>query len=150
MLVSGKTSSVSAVKKLFNAILNFGVQQGMASYESERLRFANLMQLFCEVFYLFYFILGLLIDAPFLSVVTLSMLVTGWMGLLFNKYRYYNLARSFFITTFCVLLFFACNSLNVGDYFLPFYFPAFISYTLYYDLEKDLHNAVVNLSVSVA
>jgi hypothetical protein len=30
-----------------------------------------------------------------------------------------------------------------------FYFPAFIAYTLYYDLEKDLPNALINLSISV-
>ena len=81
---------------------------------------------------------------------TFSMLVTGIFGFLLNKMRYYNLARSMFITSFSVLLFFICNTLNIGSAFIYFYFPAFIAYTLYYDLEKDLPNALINLSVSVS
>jgi signal transduction histidine kinase/CheY-like chemotaxis protein len=138
------------VKRIFHTIINFGVHEGIAEYENERLRFANLMQLFCQAFYLFYFVLGLLIYAPLVSIITGSMLVTGWMGLIFNRYRHYNWGRSFFITSFCVLLFFACNMPEVGDYFIPFYFPAFMSFTLYYDLEKDVKNAAMNLTISVA
>src|SRR5256714_1171880 len=81
---------------------------------------------------------------------TFSMLVTGILGFWFNRMRYYNVARSMFITSFSVLLFFICNTLNIGSYFIYFYFPAFIAYTLYYDLEKDLPNALINLSVSVS
>jgi signal transduction histidine kinase/CheY-like chemotaxis protein len=138
------------VKKAFETILNFGIYPGMARYESDRLRFANMMQLFCQVFYLFYFFLGWIINAPFFSFITLSMLITGWIGLFCNRYRYYNLGRSFFITSFCLLLFFACNTLDIGIYFIPFYFPAFLSYTIYYDLEKDLTNGIINLSLSVS
>lgn len=138
------------MKKAFEYILNSGIREGMVSYEKERLRFANMMQLFCQLFYLFYCFLGWMIGAPFLSVITLCMIVAGWMGIIFNKYGYYNLGRSFFITSFCILLFFACNTLDIGIYFIPFYFPAFISFTLYYDLQKDLTNAAINLSVSVS
>ena len=84
------------MKKIFHTIINFGVHKDLPEYENERLRFANLMQLFCEVFYIFYFVLGLVIHAPLLSIITGGMLVTGWMGLVFNKYRHYNWGRSFF------------------------------------------------------
>jgi signal transduction histidine kinase/CheY-like chemotaxis protein len=139
----------SEVKKAFETISNYGVHPEMAGYESERLRFANLMQLFCQTFYIFYFVLGFVIHAPFLSLTTLAMIITGLMGLLFNKYRYYDLGRSFFITSFCIILSFACNTLDIGLYFVPFYFPAFMSFSLYYDLEKDLKNAVINLCICV-
>ena len=138
------------MRRTFETILNFGVHDDIPGYENVRLRFANLMQLFCQAFYLCYFILGLVIHAPVLSIITGSMMIAGWMGLFFNKYRHYNLGRSFFITSFCVLLFFACNMLEIGDYFLPFYFPAFISFSIYYDLEKDMKNAVINLSIAIA
>jgi len=83
-------------------------------------------------------------------LMTLCMLVTGLYGFWLNRCRHYNFARTMFITSFSVLLFFICNSLNIGSYFIYFYFPAFIAYTLYYDLDKDLPNALTNLSVSVS
>jgi signal transduction histidine kinase len=130
--------------------MNLGVYADMPVYEMQRVRFSNFIGLFCQSFYLLYVILSFILSSQFLMVITLLMLVTGIFGYWLNHARYYNLARSMFITSFSVLLFFICNSLNMGFYFVFFYFPAFIAYTLYYDLEKDLPNALVNLSVSVS
>lgn len=130
--------------------MNLGVYADMPVYEMQRVRFSNFIGLFCQSFYMLYVGLSFMLNSPFLMVITLLMLVTGIFGYWLNHARYYNLARSMFITSFSVLLFFICNSLNMGFYFVFFYFPAFIAYTLYYDLEKDLPNALVNLSVSVS
>jgi len=138
------------MKKIYNQLLALGVFEDLPFYEAQRIRFSNFIGLFCQSFYLSYLGLGVLISSNFLILMTLCMLVTGILGFLLNKMRYYNLARSMFITSFSVLLFFICNTLNIGSYFIYFYFPAFIAYTLYYDLEKDLPNALINLSVSVS
>ncbi|HUQ66925.1 MAG TPA: ATP-binding protein, partial [Flavitalea sp.] len=138
------------MKKIYNFVLELGVHEDMPVYEMHRVRFSNFIGLFCQSFYALYVILSFVLNSPFLLVTTLAMLVTGIMGFWLNRLRYYNVARSMFITSFSVLLFFICNTLNIGFYFLFFYFPAFIAYTLYYDLEKDLPNALVNLSVSVS
>jgi len=138
------------MKKIYNQLLALGVYEDLPFYEAQRIRFSNFIGLFCQSFYLSYLGLGVLIDSKFLILMTFSMLVTGILGFLLNKMRLYNLARSMFITSFSVLLFFICNTLNIGSYFIYFYFPAFIAYTLYYDLEKDLPNALINLSVSVS
>jgi signal transduction histidine kinase len=130
--------------------MDLGVYEGMPVYEMQRVRFSNFIGLFCQSFYMLYVVLSIMLDSKFLLVITLSMLVTGIFGYWLNKKRLYNMARSMFITSFSVLLFFICNSLNIGFYFVFFYFPAFIAYTLYYDLEKDLPNALINLSVSVS
>src|SRR5689334_15094285 len=137
------------MKKIYNQLLALGVYEDLPFYEAQRIRFSNFIGLFCQSFYLSYLGLGVLIDSKFLLLMTFSMLVTGILGFLLNKMRLYNLARSMFITSFSVLLFFICNTLNIGSYFIYFYFPAFIAYTLYYDLEKDLPNALTNLSISV-
>ncbi|HUR09998.1 MAG TPA: ATP-binding protein [Flavitalea sp.] len=142
--------NTSGWKKRYNSLLDLGVYENMPVYEMQRVRFSNFIGLFCQTFYLSYVLLGVLIHSPFLSLMTLSMLVTGLLGFWFNKRRHYNLARSMFITSFSVLLFFICNTLNIGGHFIFFYFPAFIAYTLYYDLEKDLPNALINLSVSIS
>jgi signal transduction histidine kinase len=138
------------MKKIYNQLLALGVYDDLPFYEAQRIRFSNFIGLFCQSFYLSYSLLGWLIDSPFLVLITFSMLVAGIIGFWFNKMRWYNLARSMFITSFSVLLFFICNTMNIGSFFIYFYFPAFIAYTLYYDLEKDLPNALVNLSVSVS
>ena len=138
------------MKKIYNQLLALGVYEDLPFYEAQRIRFSNFIGLFCQSFYLSYTLLGMLIGSHFLILMTFSMLVTGIFGFLLNKMRYYNLARSMFITSFSVLLFFICNTLNIGSAFIYFYFPAFIAYTLYYDLEKDLPNALINLSVSVS
>ena len=137
-------------KKLYNSLLDLGVHHDMPVYEMQRVRFSNFIGLFCQSFYASYLLLSYIIQSKFLALMIFSMLITGFVGFLFNKYRHYNLARSMFITSFSVLLFFICNTLNVGSHFIYFYFPAFIAYTLYYDLEKDLPNALINLSVSVS
>ncbi len=137
-------------RKRYDSLLDLGVYDAMPLYEMQRVRFSNFIGLFCQSFYLSYVALGFLIHSPFLSIMTFSMLVMGLLGFWFNKRRHYNLARSMFITSFSVLLFFICNTLNIGSYFIFFYFPAFIAYTLYYDLEKDLPNALINLSVSIS
>jgi|GEM_PF-1532678 len=136
--------------KIYNSLLDLGVYEEMPVYKMQRVRFSNFIGLFCQSFYLSYVLLGLFVDSPFLIVITLAMLVSGFVGFWFNKCRHYNLARSMFITSFSVLLFFICNTMNVGQHFIFFYFPAFIAYTLYYDLEKDLPNALINLSISVS
>jgi signal transduction histidine kinase len=138
------------MNKIYKQIMNLGVYPDMPVYEMQRVRFSNFIGLFCQSFYLLYVVLSFILNSPFLTVITLLMLVTGIFGYWLNHARYYNLARSMFITSFSVLLFFICNSLNMGFYFVFFYFPAFIAYTLYYDLEKDLPNALVNLSISVS
>jgi signal transduction histidine kinase len=138
------------MKKIYNKLLELGVYDDLPVYEMQRIRFSNFIGLFCQSFYLLYVFLGMLFDSPFLTLATLAMLVTGLYGFWLNKCRHYNFARTMFITSFSVLLFFICNSLNIGSYFIYFYFPAFIAYTLYYDLEKDLPNALTNLSVSVS
>jgi signal transduction histidine kinase/CheY-like chemotaxis protein len=138
------------MNKLYKKIMNLGVYADMPVYEMQRVRFSNFIGMFCQSFYMLYVGLSFVLHSPFLTVITLLMLVTGIFGYWLNHARYYNLARSMFITSFSVLLFFICNTLNMGFYFVFFYFPAFIAYTLYYDLEKDLPNALVNLSVSVS
>lgn len=142
--------NIAVLQKVYNFLLDLGVHKEMPVYEMQRVRFSNFIGLFCQSFYVSYVLLGVLIHSPFLVLMTLAMLVTGFMGFWFNKNRHYNLARSMFITSFSVLLFFICNTMNIGSYFIFFYFPAFIAYTLYYDLEKDLPNALVNLSISVS
>ncbi len=138
------------MRKIYKYVMDLGVYEGMPVYEMQRVRFSNFIGLFCQSFYMLYVVLSIMLDSKFLLVITLSMLVTGIFGYWLNKKRLYNMARSMFITSFSVLLFFICNSLNIGFYFVFFYFPAFIAYTLYYDLEKDLPNALINLSVSVS
>jgi signal transduction histidine kinase len=142
--------SSNIFKKLYDSLLELGVHDEMSVYEMQRVRFTNFIGLFCQSFYLSYVLLGVVLSSPFLIIIAMLMLVSGLMGFWLNKCRYYNLARSMFITSFSVLLFFICNTLNIGSYFIYFYFPAFIAYTLYYDLEKDLPNALTNLSVSVS
>ncbi|MGZ8557054.1 MAG: response regulator [Chitinophagaceae bacterium] len=137
------------IKKIYNYVLELGVHDNAPVYEMHRVRFSNFIGLFCQSFYLMYVVLSFVLHSPFLTVVTLLMLITGIFGFWLNAKRRYNLARTVFITSFSILLFFICNSLNIGYYFVFFYFPAFIAYTLYYDLEKDLPNALTNLSISV-
>src|SRR5688572_6369874 len=137
------------MKKMYKRIVNVGVYPDMPFYEMQRVRFSNFISLFSQSFYLSYVFLGFLINSYFISLVTFLMLVIGVLGYWMNHRRNYNLARTMFIASFSILLFFLCNSLNVGFYFIFFYFPAFIAYALYYDLEKDLPNGMVNLSVSV-
>jgi signal transduction histidine kinase/CheY-like chemotaxis protein len=141
---------VLPAKQMYNSLLSLGVYEEMPVYEMQRVRFSNFIGLFCQSFYASYLLLSYIIESRFLALMIFSMLIAGFIGFLLNKYRHYNLARSMFITSFSVLLFFICNTLNVGSHFIFFYFPAFIAYTLYYDLEKDLPNALTNLSVSVS
>lgn len=138
------------MKKIYRSVMNLGIHEDMPVYEMQRVSFSNFIGLFCQSFYLSYLILSVIIDSRFLTVITLLLVATGILGFWFNKMRYYGAAKSMFITSFSVLLFFICNSLNIGSYFVFFYFPAFIAYTLYYDLEKDLPNALINLSISVS
>lgn len=141
---------MSLIKRFYNYVLELGVHDDAPVYEMHRVRFSNFIGLFCQSFYMLYVVLSFVLHSKFLTVMTLLMLVTGVFGYWLNHKRHYNIARSIFITSFSVLLFFICNTLNIGFYFVFFYFPAFIAYTLYYDLEKDLPNALVNLSVSVS
>ncbi|MFL5788585.1 MAG: histidine kinase dimerization/phospho-acceptor domain-containing protein, partial [Flavisolibacter sp.] len=138
------------MKKLYNYVLNLGIHEDMPVYEMQRVSFSNFIGMFCQSFYVSYILLGIILHSPFLAIMCFTMLVTGILGFWLNKRRYYGFAKSMFIATFSVLLFFICNTLNIGSYFVFFYFPAFIAYTLYYDLEKDLPNALMNLSVSVS
>jgi signal transduction histidine kinase/CheY-like chemotaxis protein len=138
------------MKKIYNQILELGVYDELPLYEIQRIRFSNFIGVFCQSFYLSYVLMGVFIESPFLVIMALAMLFTGMLGFWLNKMRWYNMAKSMFITSFSVLLFFICNTLNIGSYFIYFYFPAFIAYTLYYDLEKDLPNALINLSISVS
>lgn len=141
---------IKLTQKLYNYVLELGVHDNAPVYEMHRVRFSNFIGLFCQSFYVMYVILSFVFNSQFLTFMTLLMLVTGIIGFWLNKIRRYNMARTLFITSFSVLLFFICNSLNIGSSFVFFYFPAFIAYTLYYDLEKDLPNALMNLSVSVS
>ena len=137
------------MKKIFSAILNIGIHEGMPAYEQTRVQFVNFMELFCQVFYVVYFFMGFVFGSSFISVATLLMLVTGWAGFLLSHLGRHDLARSTFIATFCVLLFFVCNSVDVGFYFIPFFFPALLAFSLYYDLDHDFLNASVNLAICV-
>src|SRR5437763_6773284 len=138
------------MKKIYNYVLNLGIHEDMPVYEMQRVSFSNFIGMFCQSFYLLYVVLGIILHSPFLAIMCFTILVTGLSGFWLNKRRYYGFAKSMFIASFSVLLFFICNTLNIGSYFVFFYFPAFIAYTLYYDLEKDLPNALMNLSVSVS
>jgi signal transduction histidine kinase len=140
---------VGNLNRAYKYILNLGVDDDTPIYEVHRVRFSNFIGLFCQSFYLLYGALSFVFHSRFLTIVTLLMLVTGVTGFWFNSKKYYNAARTVFICSFSILLFVICNSLNIGFYFVFFYFPAFIAYTLYYDLEKDIYNALVNLSISV-
>ncbi|MFL5772070.1 MAG: ATP-binding protein, partial [Flavisolibacter sp.] len=144
------TGFMGLMKRFYNYVLELGVHDDAPVYEMHRVRFSNFIGLFCQSFYLLYVVLSFVLHSHFLTVMTFLMLGTGIFGFWLNHKRHYNIARSIFITSFSVLLFFICNTLNIGFYFVFFYFPAFIAYTLYYDLEKDLPNALVNLSVSVS
>src|SRR3954463_14529665 len=126
------------MKKLYTAILNLGIHDDMAIHEFHRVRFSNFLELFSQFFYFFYFCLGFVLGSPFVIFTGLSLLAAGCLGLYFNHLRWYTLARSMFTSSFCIILLFVCNSLNIGEYFLCFYFPTFISYGLYYDLERDI------------
>src|SRR5688500_5933571 len=137
------------MKKIITAILHIGIHDEMPAYEQTRVQFVNFMELFCQVFYLLYFFMGFVFGSTFISVATLLMLVTGWGGFLLNHLRRPDLARSTFIATFCILLFFVCNSVDVGFYFIPFFFPALLAFSLYYDLGRDLLNASLNLALCV-
>lgn len=143
------SAKTGGLKKIYNYVLELGVHDDAPVYEMHRVRFSNFIGLFCQSFYLMYVVLSFVLNSPFLTVITLLMLVTGIFGFWLNAKRRYNIARTVFITSFSILLFFICNTLNIGYYFVFFYFPAFIAYTLYYDLEKDLPNALTNLSISV-
>ncbi|HWJ25040.1 MAG TPA: hypothetical protein VNS32_00765, partial [Flavisolibacter sp.] len=94
------------MKKIYKQIMNLGVYPDMPVYEMQRVRFSNFIGLFCQSFYLLYVVLSFILNSPFLTVITLLMLVTGIFGYWLNHARYYNLARSMFITSFSVLLFF--------------------------------------------
>ncbi len=59
------------------------------------------------------------------------------------------MARTMFLTSFSVFLFMACHILNVGAHFIIFFFPAFLTYVLFYDIRKDLMNGIVNMGVSL-
>jgi signal transduction histidine kinase len=137
------------MKKIYNAILNLGIHEDMAIHEFHRVRFSNFLELFSQFFYLFYFFLGFVLGSPFVIFTGLSLLAAGCLGLYFNHLRWYMLARSMFTSSFCVILLFVCNTLNIGEYFLCFYFPTFISYALYYDLERDIVPGMINLAISV-
>ena len=137
------------MKKIITAILNIGIHDDMPAYEQTRVQFVNFMELFCQVFYVLYFFMGFVFGSTFISVATLLMLVTGWAGFVLNHMRRHDLARSTFIATFCILLFFVCNSVDVGFYFIPFFFPALLAFSLYYDLDRDLLNASLNLAICV-
>jgi signal transduction histidine kinase len=140
---------VGMLNRAYKYILNLGVDNDTPIYELHRVRFSNFIGLFCQSFYLLYGGLSFVFQSRFLTIVTLLMLITGVTGFWFNARKYYNAARTVFICSFSILLFVICNSLNIGFYFVFFYFPAFIAYTLYYDLEKDIYNALINLSISV-
>ncbi len=140
---------IGTLKRMYNYVLELGVHENAPVYEMHRVRFSNFIGLFCQSFYMVYVILSFVFDSSFLTGITLLMVVTGILGFWLNGQRRYNMARSIFISSFSILLFFICNTLNIGFNFVFFYFPAFIAYTLYYDLEKDLPNALMNLSISV-
>ena len=110
------------MKKIYNQILELGVYDELPLYEIQRIRFSNFIGVFCQSFYLSYVLMGVFIESPFLVIMALAMLFTGMLGFWLNKMRWYNMAKSMFITSFSVLLFFICNTLNIGSYFIYFYF----------------------------
>src|SRR5438270_6055577 len=137
------------MKKIYQSILNLGIHDDMPIHEFHRVKFSNFLELFSQFFYLFYLLLGVYLQSPFVILTSLALLVAGCTGLWFNHIRRYTLARSMFTSSFCIILLFVCNSLNMGEYFLVFYFPTFISYALYYDLQRDTVPGMINLSISV-
>ena len=103
---------VMPAKQTYNSLLSLGVYEEMPVYEMQRVRFSNFIGLFCQSFYASYLLLSYIIESRFLALMIFSMLITGFIGFLLNKYRHYNLARSMFITSFSVLLFFICQIIN--------------------------------------
>ncbi|MFL5739696.1 MAG: ATP-binding protein [Flavisolibacter sp.] len=138
------------MKKIYQSILNLGIHDDMPIHEFHRVKFSNFLELFSQFFYLFYLLLGVYLQSTFVILTSLALLVAGCMGLWFNHIRKYTLARSMFTSSFCIILLFVCNSLNMGEFFLVFYFPTFISYALYYDLQRDVVPGLVNLTISIA
>ena len=125
------TGSMGLMKRFYNYVLELGVHEDAPVYEMHRVRFSNFIGLFCQSFYLLYVILSFVSFAlPYCNDTADAGYRYFWFWL--NHKRHYNIARSIFITSFSVLLFFICNTLNIGFYFVFFYFPAFIAYTLYY------------------
>jgi len=108
------TGLMGLMKRFYNSVLELGVHEDAPVYEMHRVRFSNFIGLFCQSFYLLYVILSFVLHSHFLTVMTLLMLVTGIFGFWLNHKRHYNIARSIFITSFSVLLFFICNTLNIG------------------------------------
>src|SRR3954467_6840432 len=93
------SGSMGVMKRIYNYVLELGVHDNMPVYEGHRVRFSNFIGLFCQSFYLLYVILSLVFKSPFLLLTTIAMLVAGIMGFWLNKMRYYNEARSMFITS---------------------------------------------------
>jgi signal transduction histidine kinase/CheY-like chemotaxis protein len=78
-----------------------------------------------------------------------ALVVSGMVGFYCNKIGWYNTARFVFLSSLSIILFFVAHILNVGPYFIVFYFPVFVSYALYYDIKNDLPSALLNLSVTM-
>src|SRR6478672_529631 len=139
----------SLMKKMYKSILNLGVHKSMPFHEFYRVRFSNFLQLVSQLFFLFYFFVGYVLHSTFLMVVPLVMMATGITSLVLNKLRMYKTARTFFLCCFSLLLFGVCNVLNMGSYFVVFYFPVFVSFALYYDIRNDFPDAALSLFVTL-
>jgi len=138
------------MKKIYNHIINLGVYDDTPVQLQKRIRFANFLELYSLVFYLLYLILGFIVGSTFMTVVSFCVLLSGPAGMYMNKRRRYALANFIFLSAFNLLLLFCCNSLSNGKDYIVFFLPTLFSYVILYDFEKDLPNALLNLSVSVA
>lgn len=137
------------MKKIFQNLHNLGVYEEMPIYEYHRIRFINFLQIFTQVFYLLYAILGIYLGSVFIFSMAMGMTLSGVVGLYFNYKRLYVTARTIFLSFFSILLFLICHGLNAGSFVIVFFFPAFLTYCLFYDVTKDMTNAIFNVVITV-
>src|SRR5438309_3190047 len=137
------------LKRTFNALLNLGVSDDLPVYEGRLVRFTNFLELFSLFFYMFYCTISIVLHARFSFFASLSLTISGCIGLWFNYKRRYLLARSIFTSSFSIILFFVINTLNIGFSFFAFFFPTFVSFALYYDLENGLKAGLISLFITV-
>lgn len=138
------------IKKRYSVFLNLGVHDGLPPYEAKLVRFTNFLESFSLTFYFLYMGVSFLLHSVFCINICIFLIFAGVLGIYCNYIRSYWMARSIFATSFSLALFLACNSLNIGGSFFALFFPIFISYALYYDLNNGIKTGLVSLLITLA
>lgn len=137
------------MKKIYNRILNLGVDAALPAWEQQRIRLFNFLDLYSQFFYLAYCVLGFAAGAPFLSFISFCMILSGMAGLWMNKHHRYKAAKFLMITTFSILLLCCCNGLSNGWDFAVLYFPVLFNCVIFYNFDKDMTEGLTNLGVTI-